>query len=212
VLPVIALLLARLASRVFEVGRLMPAALAVFLAVPTFSYWCSSLPTEGRLREARLGAVVLWSPNLAWYAAAPGRRGLWSQQSIVDALCRDAGQLPHQQRALILLSHQYLNNANLDYLAAKSRCAVQIIGLPPELRTPDHVRHWIGAVHPTYVLVVPQVPEPELAPAFANAMKDEAERFIAQPRSGFELVYRGTLGGTGKEFLIYRRLDATVPS
>jgi hypothetical protein len=37
-------------------------------------------------------------------------------------------------------------------------------------------------------------------------MKEEAERIVTRSDSGFDLMYRGSLGTTGKEILIYRRI------
>jgi len=85
------------------------------------------------------------------------------------------------------------------------KCNLQVIGLPPPLQTPKEVGDFIGAVKPVYVLVVPDVPEPQLAPEWANAMKEEAERIVTRPDSGFHLLFRRSLGATGKEILIYRR-------
>jgi hypothetical protein len=36
-------------------------------------------------------------------------------------------------------------------------------------------------------------------------MKEEAERIVTRPNSGFHLLYRRSLGATGKDFQIYRR-------
>ncbi len=108
---------------------------------------------------------------------------------------------------VVPLAHTYLNNSNLAYLSSKLKCDLQILGLPGELQTTRQVADWMQALKPSYVLVIPNVPEPELAPPFGNIMKEEVEQMVTRRDSGFSLVYRGSLGATGKEILIYRRVS-----
>jgi hypothetical protein len=156
------------------------------------------------LGDFKLGRWVFWSPHVGWFASIPSSAGAWGQKEIFIELCRDAQQAPRGV-LFIPLAHQYLNNVNLEYLTARMKCNLQVIGLPPPLQTPKEVADFIGAVKPVYVLVVPDVPEPQLAPEWANAMKEEAERIVTRPDSGFHLLFRRSLGATGKEILIYRR-------
>jgi 4-amino-4-deoxy-L-arabinose transferase-like glycosyltransferase len=202
-LPAVALFLARMIIVVFDRWRLYRAA-AVLLIVPALAYASASLPAMERFGDFRLGRLIFWSPHLAWYASIPSSEGAWDQKEIAGEVCRDARQAPRGARLLITLSHQYLNNENLEYLTTRLKCNVQVIGLPP-LQTPKEVASFIDAVKPLYVLVVPNVPEPQYAPEFANVMKEEAEKMVTRPDSGFHLLYRASLGATGKDVQIYRR-------
>jgi 4-amino-4-deoxy-L-arabinose transferase-like glycosyltransferase len=204
-LPAVALFLARMIGTVFGRGRLYPAAAAVLMIVPGFACASASLPAMERFGDFRLGRWVFWSPHLTWFASIPSNEGDWGQKEIVREVCRDAQQAPRDARLLIPLAHQYLNNANLAYLATLLKCNVPVIGLPPQFQTPSEVADFMDAAKPVYVVAVPNVPEPQLAPAFVNVMKEEAERIVTRPDSAFHLLYRRSLGVTGKEILIYRR-------
>lgn len=203
--PAVALFLARMIRVVFDRWRLYPAVAVGLMIVPTIAYASASLPVMARFGDFRLGRWIFWSPHLTWYASSPSNEGAWGQAEIIRDVCRDAQQAPPDARLFIPLAHQYLNNINLEYLTARLKCKVQVIGLPMPLQTPKEVADFIDAVKPVYVLVVPDVPEQLLAPEFANAMKVEAEKIVTRPDSGFQLLYRRSLGPTGKEILIYRR-------
>jgi 4-amino-4-deoxy-L-arabinose transferase-like glycosyltransferase len=204
VLPVVALFLARMIRAVFDRWRFYPAAAAALMIVPALAYASASLSVMERFGGFSLGRWAFWSPHLAWYASIPSREGGWDQWEMAGELCRDARQAPLGARLLIPLSHLYLNNGNLAYLTTRLKCNVEIIGLP-QLQTPKDVADFIDGIKPVYVLVVPNVPEPQLAPEFANVMKDEAEKMVTRPNSGFHLLFRRSLGVTGKDVLIYRR-------
>jgi 4-amino-4-deoxy-L-arabinose transferase-like glycosyltransferase len=203
--PAVALFLAHMISAVLGRWRLFPALASVLMIVPTMAYASASLPVMRRYGEFSLGRWIVWSPQLAWYASIPGSEGAWDQKEIASEVCRDAERGPRGARMFIPLAHQYLNNVNLAYVTTLLKCSVQVIGLPPPLKTPKEVADFIDAVKPVYVLIVPKVPQPQLAPEFANVMKEDAERIVTRPDSGFHLMSRRSLGATGKEILTYRR-------
>jgi hypothetical protein len=205
VMPVIALALAHFMTDLFNRGPLLRPVAALLLVVPILAYATASLPALSSVGQFNLGRWVFWSPHLAWYASVPDAAGDWGQRAIMEAVCRDAQRSQPGARVFIPLAHQYLNNSNLAYLSSRLKCDVQILGLPQEIQGAKEVANWIDGVKPAYVLVIPNVPEPELAPPFANLMKEEAEGVVTRQDSGFDLMYRGSLGGTGKEILIYRR-------
>jgi 4-amino-4-deoxy-L-arabinose transferase-like glycosyltransferase len=203
-LPVAALWLARTVI-VFCPPRRLVAASALLLTVPAFAYACSSFPFGARIPEFAVGRFRVWSPHLWHYAAAPGDGGAWHQAEIISAICHGPESPQEGDRLLVLLSHQYLNNENLGYLTLKAGCRLQVVGVPGEITTSEQLKGWIDQVRPKYVLIVPQVSEPELAPPFANTMKGEAERLVTSDPA-FQQIHRGVLGATGAEYLIYRRL------
>src|ERR1039457_5645739 len=202
VIPVAALWLSRTVTA-FCPPRRVVAASALLLTVPVFAYACSSFPFGARIPGFAVGRFQVWSSHLVWFAVPPDDEGAWQQPEIIDSMCH--GPEPPQQgdRLLVLLSHPYLNSENLAYLALRSDCRLQVIGVPVEITTPGQFQGWIHQVRPRYVLLVPGVPEPELAPTFPNAMKSEAERLITSD-SAFQLIHRAPLGATGAEYLLYQ--------
>jgi hypothetical protein len=204
-LPAVALGLAALMTQIADRRPPLRRYAALLVVVPILAYATASLPALGFLGELRLGRWVFWSPHLWWYASVPGGAGEWGQSQIVEMICRDARQWQPDARVFIPLQHRYLNNENLAYLAARQKCDVQIVGLPQDMRGAKEVEDWIQGIKPSYVLVTPSVPDPDLAPPFANLRKQDAEQIVARPESGFKLMYRGSLEGVGKEILIYRR-------
>ena len=204
-LPALALLLARMLLAVPGRWQLRPYAIAVLLMIPVMAYASASLPVMERFGEFALGPWIVWSPHMGWFASAPGSAGAWDQQEIFRDVCRDAQPAPPGSRLFIPLAHQYLNNVNLAYLMKRMKCNVEVFGLPPPLQTSKEVSDFIETIKPVYVVVVPIVPQPDLAPEFANVMKVEAERIVTQPGSGFHVLVRRPLGATGQEILVYRR-------
>jgi 4-amino-4-deoxy-L-arabinose transferase-like glycosyltransferase len=200
--PAVALFLARMIGVVFDRWRLYPAVAAGLMIVPTLAYASASLPALTRFGDFKLGRWVFSSPHLAWYASIPSSEGAWDQKEIIREVCRDSRQASQGARLLVLLSHTYMNSESLAYLTTLLKCSVQVIGLP-QLQTPKDVADFIDAVQPAYVWVVPDVPEPQLA--YVNAMKEAAEKLVTRPGSGFHLLYRRSLGTSGKDVLIYRR-------
>jgi hypothetical protein len=205
VLPAVALFLAHMILELFDRWRLYRVAAVVLMIVPIVAYASASLPAMERFGAFSLGRWGFWSPHLAWYASIPSSEGAWDQEEITREVCRDAQQSPPGARLFIPLAHQYLNNVNLEYFTTRLKCNVQVIGLPSPLKTPKDVADFIEAVNPVYALVITNVPEPRLAPESENAMKEEAEKLVTRPDSGFHLLYRRSLGATGKEIFIYRR-------
>jgi 4-amino-4-deoxy-L-arabinose transferase-like glycosyltransferase len=203
VLAPVALFLAHTISTIFGRWRRYSLVAAGLVLVPALAYGVASLPAMKGLGELKIGRWVLWSPHLAWYASTPSSEGDWGQEEIGMVLCRDA----HLGRArlFIPLAHQYLNNVNLQYLVTRLGCGVQVFGLPPQLRTWKEVADFVDGLKPLYVIVVPEVPEPQLAPQSVNFMKAEAEGMVARRGSGFHLMYRASLGATGTDIEIYRR-------
>ncbi|HEY6393587.1 MAG TPA: glycosyltransferase family 39 protein [Bryobacteraceae bacterium] len=206
ILPAMALLLAYFIAFIFGRTRWFAAFAGALMIVPTIAYASASLPAFERLGDFTIGRWVIWSPHLAWYASIPSSEGAWDQAKIVEMVCRDAQTAPDASRMLITLAHQYLNNANMGYIASRLKCKAQIIGIPQDLKPGPQLTEWLDGAKPAYVLAIPVVPQPELAPPFANDGKNEVERIVSQPGSGFRLFYRGSLGFTGKEYLIYRRI------
>ncbi len=202
-LPVAALWLSRTVIAFCPPRRLV-AASALLLAVPVFAYACSSFPFGRGIPGFAVGRFQVWSPHLAWFAVAPGDAGAWQQSEIIDTICHGPDPPREGDRLLVLLSHQYLNIENLGYMALRAGCRLQMIGVAGDITTPDQLQRWMDQVRPKYVLLVPRVPEPELAPPFANPMKNEAERLITSD-SDFQQIYRASLGATGAECLLYRR-------
>ena len=205
-LPALALFLAYLIRSVFGRTRFFPIIAGALMIVPTIAYASASLPALEHMGDFKIGRWVFWSPHLAWYASVPASEGGWDQQQILNMVCSDAQTRPNGARVLIPIAHQYLNNANMAYYATRLKCNVQVIGIPQELKAGPQFEDWFKAVKPVYVLAIPDVPQPDLAPPFANNAKEEAERMVSRRDSGFSLMYRGSLGATGKEYLIYRRL------
>ncbi|MDP8983090.1 MAG: glycosyltransferase family 39 protein [Acidobacteriota bacterium] len=204
-LPALALLLARMLRAVLGRWRLRSYAIAVLLVIPVLAYASASLPIMERFGSFAFGRWIIWSPHVGWFALAPGSAGAWDQKEIFRDVCRDAQQAPPGSRLFIPLAHQYLNNVNLAYLMKRMKCNVEVIGLPPPLQTSKEVSDFIETIKPLYVVVVPDVPEPQLAPKFANVMKEEAERLVTRPGSDFCPFLRRSAGNTGKEIQIYRR-------
>jgi hypothetical protein len=206
--PVAALWLSRTAT-VFCPPRRLLAASALLLTVPVFAYACSSFPFGERIPGFAVGRFQVWSSHLAYYAAAPGDDGAWQQAEIIGAVCHGPEPPEEGDRLLVLLSHKYLNNENLKYLTLRAACGLQVVGVPSQIATPEQVKSFLDQVRPKYVLIVPRVPEPELAPSFANATKGEAERLITSDPA-FQQIYRAPLGATGAECFIYRRGSALL--
>jgi 4-amino-4-deoxy-L-arabinose transferase-like glycosyltransferase len=202
-LPAIGLGVARLIVVVCG-RRLLPIG-AGLLIVPAIAYATATLPA-GRLGgDLRLGPFTVWSSHLAWYALAPSNDGAWQQNKIVEALCREGVRPAPYNRVLIPLAHEYLNNVNLGYWVDRAGCQLQVFGIPQDIETVPPLAKLIADLNPRYVVVVPAVPEPELAPEFANRLKEAAEHMVIAPSSGYQLADRESLGATGKEFLIYER-------
>ena len=206
--PIAALWLSRTAAVYFP-SRRLAAASTLLLAVPVFAYACSSFPFGERVPRFAVGRFQVWSSDLAYYASAPGDDGAWQQAGIIGAMCHDPEPPEEGDRLLLLLSHQYLNNENLKYLTLKAGCKLQVIGVPGAIKTSGEFKSFLDQVRPKYVLVVPRVPEPELAPPFANTVKSEAERLVTSD-SAFQQFYRAPLGATGAECIIYRRGSALL--
>jgi 4-amino-4-deoxy-L-arabinose transferase-like glycosyltransferase len=203
-LPAVSLCLAHMMVRTFDRRSAFPMIVTALLAVPLFAYAVSTIAFRHTAPEFRIGQFTFWSPRLAWLADAPNSDGAWQQREIVDALCRNYSAAAGN-RILIPLAHQYLNNADLSYWMLRYGCGMQVIGIPQTIVTQKDLADWMKAVRPGYVVAVPSVPEPELAPSFANVMKDAVEHMISQRASQYDWVYRGSLGPTGKEFFIYRQ-------
>jgi hypothetical protein len=202
-LPAIGLGLARLIVVVCG-RRLLPVGAALFV-IPAITYASATLPAGRLTADFRIGSFTIWSPHLAWYASAPSNDGAWQQRRIVDALCREGTRPAPDNRVLIPLAHQYLNNVNLDYWMMRFGCQLEVYGIPQDLQAVPQVAKLIADLNPRYVVVVPSVPQPELAPEFANRLKEAAEHLVIVPASGFALTDRESLGATGNEFLIYER-------
>jgi hypothetical protein len=203
--PAVALFLARMIRTVFDRWRLYPVVAAALMIVPAIAYTSASLPVMERFGDLRLGRWVFWSPHLVWYASIPSAEGAWGQREIFGELCRDAEQVPRGAPLFIPLAHSFLNNVNLEYLMTRLKCNVQVVGLPPSLRTSKELAEFLVAARPVYVLVVPNVPEPQFAAESLNVMKEEAEKMVTAPESGFHILYQRPLGATGKDIQIYRR-------
>ena len=206
--PIAALWLSRTAA-VYCPPRRLAAASTLLLAVPVFAYACSSFPFGERVPRFAVGRFQVWSSHIAYYASAPGDDGAWQQAGIISAMCHDPEPPEEGDRLLLLLSHQYLNNENLRYLTLRAGCQLQVVGVPGAITTSGQLKSFLDQVRPKYVLLVPRVPEPELAPPFANTMKSEAERLVTSDPA-FQQFYRAPLGATGAECFIYRRGSALL--
>ncbi len=207
VMPAIALVLTHVMTDVLDRRAWLRKCTVVLFVIPILAYSVASFPALSVLGEARLGRWVFWSPHLAWFVSVPDSAGAWGQREILVTVCRDRQHSQGGGTVVVPLSHTYLNNNNLAYLSSKLKCDLQIRGLPGELQTAKQVADWLQAVKPSYVLVIPDVPEPELAVTTGNIMKEEVEQMVTRSSSGFSLLYRGPLGATGKEILIYRRIS-----
>jgi hypothetical protein len=201
--PIAALWLSHTAA-VYCPPRRLAAASALLLAVPVFAYACSSFPFGERIPRFAVGRFQVWSSHVAYYASAPGDDGAWQQAGIISAMCHDPESPETGDRLLVLLSHRYLNNENLGYLTLRAACRLQVVGVPGAITTSGQLKSFLDQLRPKYVLLVPRVPEPKLAPRFANAMKSEAERLVTSDPA-FQQFYRASLGATGAECFVYRR-------
>ena len=206
--PVAALWLSRTIT-VFCPPRRLVAVSALLLAVAAFAYACSSFPFGGRISGFAVGRFQVWSSHLAYYATAPGDEGAWQQAEIIGTICHGPEPPEEGDRLLVLLSHRYLNNENLRYLTLRADCRLEVVGVPGQITVPEQVKNFLDQVRPKYVLLVPRVPEPELAPPFANTMKSEAERLVTSDPA-FQQFYHASLGATGAECFVYRRGSALL--